>query len=174
MKINTKGFSMIELVMIVVVLVIVGAFVYFASQSKKVEVNGTNNPIVSTTPQKKDIVYDKKFVINLVRQIASDAEARYTGNYSKSFASANSSQDNGSGIISQNGMVASGLINDMAQVGGKVFAITNSKVSAYVLYGSLPNTNNTNFYCLGSDGSTKDSTTIVADSASLAKKPYCK
>lgn len=171
MKINTKGFSLIEFVMIVIVLVIVGTFVYFASKSEKVQVS--NNTLSATSPN-GPVNYDQKFVINLVRQIASDAETKYTGNYSKAFKPANSLRDNGAGMLADGGSLYAKLIADMSLVGGKVFAITNDRVSAYVLYGSLPNTNNTSYYCLGSDGSTKDYTGTVADSASLSKKPYCK
>ena len=173
MKINTIGFSVIEFVMIVVVLIIVGVFVYFASQSKKVEIS--SGSVATTNPSSaKESTFDKKFVINAVKIIASDAETKYSGNYTKSFAPLSSSKNNGSGIISKGDTEVEQVIISMAKFGGSLFAITNKDVSAYVLYGSLPNTNNTTYYCLGSDGSTKDSTTAVADSESMIKKPYCK
>lgn len=177
MQIKTKGFSVIEFVMIVVVLVIVGVFVYFASQSKKVDVAKTSPVDQSSVTNNTSVApnsYDEKFVINSLKQISADAETRFIGNYSKAFTVSNYSKGNGSGIILDNGSVGNTIVQEMAKLGGEVFAITNAKATSYVLYGTLPNTNNSLYYCLGSDGSTKSSTSVVADASSLLKKPYCK
>jgi hypothetical protein len=176
MKIKTKGFSVIEFVMIVVVLIIVGTFVYFASQSKKVDVTATNT--TTTTSGEKVVTVipaNAQDVTNYVKQIATDAESRYNAGYKSVFTASNASRDNGAGIIPSNTSLVSKLVDEVATRGSSIFVITNDKVTSYAIYGKLPDSSGaTKYYCLGSDGSKKASTEVVIDNKGLTNKPICK
>lgn len=175
MKIKTKGFSVIEFVMIVVVLIVVGTFVYFASQSKKVDVTATNTTTYGEEKVVTVIPATAEDVTNYVKQIATDAESRYNAGYKAVFTASNASRDNGAGIIPSNNTLVSKLVGEVATRGSSIFVITNDKVTSYAIYGKLPDSSgSTKYYCFGSDGSKKASTEVVIDSKGLTNKPICK
>ncbi len=190
-----RGFSAIEFVLIVVVLIIVGLFVYFASGTKKTTIevpvptkstqanpsvsnqNSIQNPKGDTDKPVSTYIapvgLDKDTVIGYVRQLSVEAEARYSGSYKKTFASNNIIKDNGAGILLTPGSVGAKLADEVRSKGGQIFVITNEPVTKFAIYGLLSGTNKT-YYCLASDGSTKSDTKTVTDTIGLTKKPICK
>ena len=129
-----RGFSAIELILIIVVLLIVGVFVYFASQSKKTVVDMgpqsqtsttstsrgqspiqspkvVSNQVVSANPA--PVGLDKDSVIGYVRQLSVEAEARYSGSYKKTFTSNNIIKDNGAGILLTPGSLGAKLADEV-------------------------------------------------------------
>ena len=181
MKIKTKGFSVIEFIMIVVVLAIVGVFVYFASKSKQVDLMDNSSksatdtvaPVPNTPDTGASVPVEMGKIVDYVKQIATDAESRFNGTYKTSFTASNSAQANGSGLVLSSNSLSKQTVEDVAKIGGKIFAITNDKVTAYALYISLPNQEG-KYYCMASDGSKNTSTMTVVTSKDLTSKPICK
>ncbi len=189
-----RGFSAIELILIIVVLLIVGVFVYFASQSKKTVVDMGPQSQTSTTSTSRDqspvqspkvvsnqvvsanpapVGLDKDSVIGYVRQLSVEAEARYSGSYKKTFTSNNIIKDNGAGILLTPGSLGAKLADEVKSKGGQIFVITNEAVTKFAIYGLLSGPTKT-YYCLASDGSNKTDTKVVTDTVGLTKKPICK
>ena len=184
-----KGFSAIELILIVVVLAIVGTFVYFASGRKSTvdisnpkntsssqtttKTDNTSKPAQATASSPRPVGLDKDTIIKYARQLSVEAESRYSGSYKKVLASNNIIKDNGAGILLTPGSVGAGIAEQVASKGGQIFVITNEKVTTYAIYGLIAGDSKT-YYCLASDGSTKTGTAIVTDTAGLNKKPICK
>ncbi len=175
---NTRGFNLIEGIMIFVVIVIIAVVVtYYIQWNRQSRVVVTNPP----TNQAPAVVVDNKTepvvnktvdVADYARQILTDAETRFNGSYSNTFSRSNTSTTNGSGIL-PNSEVGVKVIADVAKSGLSIFAITNDKNSAYAVYVSLP-ANNGTYYCMASDGSNSNSTNKVASISDLSKKPICK
>ncbi len=168
MKIKTRGFSAIELILVVVVIAVIGLFVYFVSKNKSTDVQTQNQPVPAT----QNNVTDQEVVSNYVKQLVSEAEATYNGSYSPTFSSSNSSRSNGSGIVSKSGSAGSNVVSEVASKGGSVFVITNDKASKYAVYGTMPNLGA--YVCMASDGSKKDLTATVIDITGLSANPICK
>lgn len=181
MKIKTKGFSVIEFIMIIVVLAIVGAFVYFASKSKQVDLmdtspksaTNTTVPVPNVLDTGASIPVEMTKIVDYVKQIATDAESKYNGTYKLSFTASNSAQANGSGLVISSNSISKQITEDVAKIGGKIFAITNDKINTYALYITIPNKDG-KYFCMASDGSRKDETTMVVTSKDLTSKPICK
>jgi len=182
MKLKNRGFSAIELVMILLVLAIVSGFVYFVSRTKttdktNVYKSSDSSAIVQDQNNQKQPsladLNDNDFVVNSVKQIATEAEIRFAVDYSSTFLkSSNSVNINGSGILQSPGSLGAKVFDSLNERGGSIFVITNAKNTAYALYGSTKNA--TSYYCQASDGSSKTSTNIITDIDGLAKTPICK
>lgn len=173
-KNNNRGFSIVEFIMIMVVLIIVGAFVFFASKNKQsdLSVNEQANTLAQNNSTQNNQPSEQDQVISLVRQLATDAETRYNGSYKQVFLPSNETKENGSGIVSGNGSVGSKVVDEAKSKSGQIFVITNDKVTTYAIYGRFPGTP-VSYYCLASDGS-KNTVNQVVDISGLSKKPICK
>lgn len=185
---NNRGFSAVEFIMIVVVLAIVGVFVFFASKNKKVDVpiqntqkeqtsvtksvNNVTEQKTVTTPEVTFAPLENDEVISWVKQLSTDAESRYNGSYKKVFASANIIKDNGAGIMLEPGSVGAKVAEEAKSKGSMIFVITNEKVTTYAIYAKFSGTP-TMYYCLASDGSKKAVSKPIGISG-LSSKPICK
>lgn len=173
-KNNNRGFSIVEFIMIMVVLIIVGVFVFFASKNKQsdLSVKEQTNNVVQNNSTENNQPSEQDQIVSLVRQLATDAETRYNGSYKQVFMPANENKENGSGIVLSNGSVGSKVVDEAKSKSSQIFAITNDNITAYAIYSKLPGTPVT-YYCLASDGSKKTVSQIV-DINGLSKKPICK
>ena len=155
MKRYTRGFTLIELLVVIAIIGILASVVLISLQSARKKGNDSR-------------------VISDVQQIRTQAEAVYDGsNYNAAMTVNNNAITNGSGLVASG--VPLQLYTDAASNGGVLFAKTTAgNVTAYAIYGALPSTNNLSYFCIGSDGSTKQSTaTVISNANLLTTSPIC-
>jgi prepilin-type N-terminal cleavage/methylation domain-containing protein len=155
MKRYTRGFTLIELLVVIAIIGILASVVLISLQSARKKGNDSR-------------------VISDVQQIRTQAEAVYDGsNYNAAMTVNNNAVTNGAGLVASG--VPLQLYTDASSNGGVLFAKTTAgNVTAYAIYGALPSTNNASYFCIGSDGSTKQSTaTVISNANLLTTSPIC-
>lgn len=157
MKRYTRGFTLIELLVVIAIIGILASVVLVSLQSARKK--GADSRVISD-----------------VQQMRTQAESSYNGtDYSSTLSVNNAAKTTGAGMQVGAGTVGLQLRDDAAANGGVLFAITDATgPKTYAIYGALPSTNNASYFCIASDGSTKQSTTNVSTVAQLASNnPIC-
>jgi prepilin-type N-terminal cleavage/methylation domain-containing protein len=154
---STRGFTLIELLVVIAIIGILASVVLVSLQSARKKGNDTR-------------------VISDVQQMRTQAESAFNGtDYSVALTPNLAATTNGSGIVNTAGTIGLQLTTDANTNGGSLFAVTsNDGPKTYAIYGALPSTNKTTYFCIGSDGSTQQSTANVATVANVATAPACK
>ena len=155
----SRGFTLIELLVVIAIIGILASVVLISLQSARKKGNDTR-------------------VISNVQQLRTYVESVHNGsNYNVSLVAGNNAITSNAGIINTAGSVPLQLNTDAASNnnGAGLFAKTTSgNVTAYAIYGALPSTNNVSYFCIGSDGSTKQSTTnVITGNTATFATPIC-
>jgi len=140
----TRGFTLIELLVVIAIIGVLASVVLVSLQSARKK--GGDSRVISD-----------------VQQMRTHAESTYNGTNYNAAMDVNTA-DAAANIATGAGLEDTGVPNTLAtdafDNGGVLFAKTTAtNVTAYSIYGALPSTGNTRYFCIASDGSTRQSTT---------------